>query len=112
MRRVDAESEFDSALERARSEADAAFGDAAVYLEKLLLGPRHIEIQVLADSAGHVVHLGERECSIQRRHQKLVEEAPAYGISAQQRAAMGEAAVRAARAALGKRWRIIGRTSR
>ncbi len=98
MRRVDAESELEAALERAKSEATAAFGDAAVYLEKLLLGPRHIEIQVLADSAGHVVHLGERECSIQRRHQKLVEEAPAYGMSAGRRAAIGEAAVRAVRA--------------
>ena len=98
MRRVDAESELEAALERAKSEAAEAFGDAAVYLEKLLLGPRHIEIQLLADSAGHVVHFGERECSIQRRHQKLVEEAPAYGMSAERRAEMGEAAVRAARA--------------
>jgi acetyl-CoA carboxylase biotin carboxylase subunit len=98
MRRVDSEQALPAALERAASEAEAAFGDGAIYLEKLLEGPRHIEIQIMADAHGHVIHLGERECSIQRRHQKLVEEAPAYGMTAALREQMGEAAVRAARA--------------
>lgn len=98
MRRVDDEAELAVALERASSEAEAAFGDGAVYLEKCLIGPRHIEIQIMADCNGHTVHFGERECSIQRRHQKLIEEAPAYGMTSQLRAAMGEAAVRAAAA--------------
>ena len=98
MRRVNEESELEAALERAASEALAAFGDDTVYLEKYLSGPRHIEIQILADCHGKTVHLGERECSIQRRYQKLVEEAPAHGLSEATRAAMGDAAVRAARA--------------
>ena len=98
MRRVDAEADLEEALERASSEATAAFGDGAVYLEKCLIGPRHIEIQVMADAHGNTLHFGERECSIQRRHQKLVEEAPAYGMTREMRAAMGEAAVRAAQA--------------
>jgi len=98
MRRVDDESDLDAALERAASEAEAAFGDGAIYLEKCLIGPRHIEIQIMADASGHTIHFGERECSIQRRHQKLVEEAPAFGMTPPLRAAMGDAAVRAARA--------------
>lgn len=98
MRRVDDEAELGVALPRASSEAEAAFGDGAVYLEKCLIGPRHIEIQIMADRAGHTVHFGERECSIQRRHQKLIEEAPAYGMTDELRAAMGDAAVRAAAA--------------
>ena len=98
MRRVDDEAELEAAIERASSEALAAFGDGAVYLEKFVLGPRHIEIQIMADSKGHVVHFGERECSIQRRHQKLVEEAPAFGMTEAVRQAMGDAAVRAAKA--------------
>ena len=98
MRRVNDEAELEAALERAASEALAAFGDDTIYLEKYLSGPRHIEIQILADRQGNTLHLGERECSIQRRHQKLVEEAPAFGMSASRRAEMGDAAVRAARA--------------
>ncbi len=98
MRRVETESALEPAIERARSEAESAFGDGTVYLEKVLLEPRHIEIQILADGRGGIVHLGERDCSIQRRHQKLVEEAPAFGVDPALRARMGEAAVRAARA--------------
>ncbi len=98
MRRVEDEAGLGDALERAASEAEAAFGDGAIYLEKCLIGPRHIELQVMADSTRHTIHLGERECSIQRRHQKLVEEAPAYGMTPALRNEMGLAAVRAAQA--------------
>jgi acetyl-CoA carboxylase biotin carboxylase subunit len=99
MRLVRAEAELADALRAARSEAGAAFGDAAVYLERAVSEPRHVEIQVLADAHGSVVHLGERECSIQRRHQKLVEESPSPCVDAALRARMGEAACRLARAA-------------
>jgi acetyl-CoA carboxylase, biotin carboxylase subunit len=99
MRLVRAEAELADALRAARSEAGAAFGDAAVYLERAVSEPRHVEIQVLADAHGTVVHLGERECSIQRRHQKLVEESPSPCVDAALRARMGEAACRLARAA-------------
>jgi acetyl-CoA carboxylase biotin carboxylase subunit len=94
MRLVATAAELESALRLARSEAGAAFGDTAVYLEKALVEPRHVEIQVLADAHGQVVHLGERECSIQRRHQKLVEESPAPGVDARLRGEMGTAACR------------------
>ena len=98
MRIVERPEDMESALRGAQSEARNAFGDDRVYIEKYLTGPRHIEIQVLADMHGNVVHLFERECSIQRRHQKLIEEAPSVVLTTEQRAAMGEAAVKAARA--------------
>jgi acetyl-CoA carboxylase biotin carboxylase subunit len=86
--------ELESALRLARSEAGSAFGDPAVYLEKALVEPRHLEIQVLADAHGRVIHLGERECSIQRRHQKLIEESPSSALEDTLRAEMGAAACR------------------
>ncbi|MEZ2126578.1 MULTISPECIES: acetyl-CoA carboxylase biotin carboxylase subunit [unclassified Sinorhizobium] len=98
MRRVDRPEDFEAAVDAARREAQAAFGDDAVLIEKYLLQPRHIEIQVFGDRHGNVVHLFERDCSLQRRHQKVIEEAPAPGMTAEMRRAMGEAAVRAARA--------------
>jgi acetyl-CoA carboxylase biotin carboxylase subunit len=98
MRVVERPEDLAAALHTARSEAQSAFGDGRVYLEKYLVGPRHVEIQVLADTHGSVVHLFERECSIQRRHQKVVEEAPSAVLSPELREAMGAAAVAAARA--------------
>ena len=98
MRSVARESELVSAWRDATSEAQNAFGDARVYLEKYLERPRHIEIQVLADHHGHFVYLGERECSVQRRHQKVIEEAPSPIMTPELRRAMGEAAVKLARA--------------
>src|SRR5690606_22306347 len=98
MRVAENRHELGKALQIARSEAESAFGSPAVYIEKLLERPRHIEIQVLADEYGNIIHLGERECSIQRRHQKVVEEAPSPAITPELRARMGEAAVRAAQA--------------
>ncbi len=98
MRRVNSEAELAAAFRQASSEAAKAFGDGSLYVEKLIEGPRHVEIQVLADRYGTTIHLGERECSIQRRHQKLIEESPSPAVSAALRSQMGEAAVRAARA--------------
>jgi len=98
MRAVAEERDLPRAFEAARREAMAAFGDGAIYLERFLERPRHVEIQVLGDGHGNVVHLGERECSIQRRHQKLVEEAPSPVLKPVERAAMGESAVKAAKA--------------
>jgi acetyl/propionyl-CoA carboxylase alpha subunit len=98
MRRVDEESAFLEALAGARREAKAAFGDDAVIVERYVRRPRHVEVQVMGDRHGNVVSLGERECSIQRRHQKVVEEAPSPAVSEAMRAAMGEAAVRVAKA--------------
>jgi 3-methylcrotonyl-CoA carboxylase alpha subunit len=98
MRRVDKHADFEDALEAARREAMSAFGDARVLIEKYVEAPRHVEFQVFADAMGHVIHLGERDCSLQRRHQKVIEEAPAPGMTAALRAEMGRAAVEAARA--------------
>src|SRR5579863_1825239 len=96
MRVVDSVAELPDALVAARRTAVAAFGDGTLLVERYVPAPRHIEIQVLADSHGNVVHLGERECSLQRRHQKVIEEAPSPLLTARQRAAMGAAAVSAA----------------
>ncbi|KRG40455.1 3-methylcrotonyl-CoA carboxylase [Stenotrophomonas panacihumi] len=98
MRRVDRSEDFVAALASCQREAQSAFGNAHVLVEKYVERPRHIEIQVFADSLGNVVHLFERDCSVQRRHQKVLEEAPAPGMTAERRAAMGHAAVEAARA--------------
>jgi len=98
MRRVDAAGEFAAALASAKREAAASFGDDRMLLEKAIERPRHIEVQVFGDAHGGVVHLFERDCSLQRRHQKVVEEAPAPGMNADVRAAVCEAAVKAARA--------------
>ena len=98
MRLVTTSEQLAAALRDAQSEAAAAFGDSAVYLEKFIADPRHIEIQVLADCHGNIVHLGERECSIQRRHQKVIEECPSPLMNAKLREAMGSAAVRIAKA--------------
>jgi acetyl-CoA carboxylase, biotin carboxylase subunit len=89
---------FAGQFQMAQNEARAAFGDGSVYLEKYLVRPRHIEIQVIGDRHGRIVHLGERECSIQRRHQKLIEEAPSVAVTPELRERMGEAATRGARA--------------
>lgn len=96
MRRVDNEEEMENAWNSARSEAGAAFNNPEVYLEKYILEPRHIEIQVIGDQYGNVSHLSERDCTIQRRHQKLVEESPSPVLNQEKRKKMGEAAVRAA----------------
>jgi acetyl/propionyl-CoA carboxylase alpha subunit len=98
MRRVDAAGEFAASLEGAKREARASFGDDRVLIEKYVTRPRHIEMQVFADCHGNAVHLFERDCSLQRRHQKVIEEAPAPGMPAAMRARMGEAAVKAAKA--------------
>jgi len=99
MRLVHAPEELKSALEGARSEAERSFGDSEVYIEKAIVNPRHIEMQVLADEHGNTVYLGERECSLQRRHQKVIEEAPSPIVDADMRRRMGEVAVRVAQAA-------------
>jgi acetyl-CoA carboxylase biotin carboxylase subunit len=98
MRIVESEAEFEEQMQRAISEAESAFGDGAVFIEKFITSPRHIEIQVLGDQHGDIVYLFERECSIQRRHQKVIEEAPSAVVSPEMRKAMGEAAVKVAKA--------------
>ncbi|BAL97677.1 acetyl/propionyl/methylcrotonyl-CoA carboxylase subunit alpha [Rubrivivax gelatinosus] len=98
MRRVDRAEDFAAALASCQREAQASFGDAHVLVERYVLKPRHIEIQVFADTQGHCIHLGERDCSVQRRHQKVLEESPAPGLTAARRAEMGAAAVAAAQA--------------
>ena len=98
IRIVFSSSEFEQALKIAKSEAENSFGDSRVMLEKALLRPRHVEVQVFADGRGNCIHLGERDCSVQRRHQKLVEESPSPAVGPELRARMGEAAVKAARA--------------
>jgi acetyl-CoA carboxylase biotin carboxylase subunit len=98
MRSVERESELAGAWRDASSEAQNAFGDSRLYLEKYLLKPRHIEIQVLADQHGNIIYLGDRECSVQRRHQKVIEEAPSPIMTVDLRRQMGEAAVKLARA--------------
>lgn len=98
MRIVRAEDELENAISTAQSEAEIAFGNGEVYVEKYLTNPRHIEVQLLADHYGHTIHLGERECSIQRRHQKIIEEAPSPALTAKQRRHIGEAAILAAKA--------------
>ena len=99
MRRVDRHADFEVELAGAQREAKSAFGDERVLIEKYVTAPRHIEMQIFADRHGNVIHLNERDCSLQRRHQKVIEEAPAPGMSAALRAAMGAAAVAAAKAA-------------
>lgn len=99
MRQANSLQEVPRAWQEARAEAVACFGDGELYLEKLILNPRHIEFQIIADTQGHVVHLGERDCSIQRRRQKLVEESPSMALTPQLREEMGRAAVAVARAA-------------
>ena len=99
MRVVHKREELAASLESAQREAKNAFGDDAVYVEKFIVGPRHVEIQVLGDQHGTMLHLGERECSVQRRHQKMIEEAPSVAVTPELRARMGAAAVAAAKAA-------------
>jgi len=98
MRKVDRPEDFADALRSAQSEALSAFGDATVILERAIVAPRHIEIQVFADRHGNAIHLGERDCSVQRRHQKVIEEAPSPAVSPELRARMGEVAVKAVKA--------------
>ena len=99
MRRAYSREELESAFDTARAEAVACFGDGEMYLEKLIENPRHIEFQILGDQAGNIIHLGERDCSIQRKNQKLIEESPSKALTPALRQQMGEAAVKAARAA-------------
>src|SRR5690554_6145550 len=98
MRVVENEAELEAQMKRAISEATTAFGDGSVFIEKYLSSPRHIEVQILGDMYGNMVHLFERECSVQRRHQKIIEEAPSSVIGEEKRKAMGEAAIKVAKA--------------
>ena len=98
MRRVDAPDEMEKAFDSATAEASSAFGDGRLYLEKLVLNPRHVEVQIMGDNYGNVIHLGERDCSLQRRNQKMVEESPAYALHSDTRRQIREAALKAAEA--------------
>lgn len=98
MRIVEEEADFENQMDRAVSEAKSAFGDGAVFIEKFVTSPKHIEFQILGDTHGNVVHLFERECSVQRRHQKVIEEAPSAALTEEKRKAMGEAAIGVAKA--------------
>ena len=98
LRFVDREQDLRSAFDRVTSEAESFFGDSAVYAEKFIASPRHIEVQVLGDQHGNVIHVGERECTLQRRHQKVVEECPSPVVDAKLREQLGETAIRAAKA--------------
>ncbi|HEY5610353.1 MAG TPA: biotin carboxylase N-terminal domain-containing protein, partial [Thermoanaerobaculia bacterium] len=98
MRLVADESELRASFERVQGEARSFFGDDAIYAEKVIASPRHIEVQVLGDKQGNLIHLGERECTLQRRHQKVIEECPSPVVDRELREQLGEAAVRAARA--------------
>ena len=97
MRVVEKESDLESQMNRAISEATSAFGDGSVFIEKYVTSPRHIEIQIMADCHGNILHFFERECSIQRRHQKVVEEAPSCILTPELRNKMGEAAIKVAK---------------
>lgn len=99
MRTADTKEEFEPAFQTAQKEAQMAFGDGTMYIEHFVQHPRHIEFQILADRYGNVIHLGERDCSIQRNHQKMIEESPSAAVSEELRLKMGEAAVKAAQAA-------------
>jgi len=98
MRVVSEEKDFDKAYQMAKTEAESAFGNADIYLEKYVENPRHVEIQIMGDAFGNVYHYGERDCSVQRRHQKLIEESPSPAIDAETRSKMGEAAIIGAKA--------------
>ena len=93
MRIVESEDEFETAFQMAKTEAESAFGNPDVYIEKYIENPRHVEIQIVGDSSGNVYHYGERDCSVQRRHQKLIEETPSTAVDSELRSKMGEAAV-------------------
>jgi acetyl-CoA carboxylase biotin carboxylase subunit len=99
MRRVDRDEDLDASLDEARAEARACFGDDTMYVEKLIVNPRHVEFQILADREGHIVHLGERDCSVQRNHQKMIEESPSPALDESLREEMGQAAIVVAAAA-------------
>lgn len=99
MRIVESRAEFQKNFQNAQRESEKAFGDNTMYIEKYIERPRHIEVQILADKSGHVVQLGERDCSIQRRHQKMIEESPSCAIDEEQRKKLGKVAVKAAKAA-------------
>ena len=99
MRLVNRRDELEGSIESASREAQAAFGDGRVFLERYITSPRHVEVQVLADGSGHTIHLGERECSIQRRHQKIIEETPSPALTPELRRRLGDAAIAVARQA-------------